>query len=145
MTAIVAAGVDSRVAVAAAFVLAICLAAVAIRVLYRLCDCNPFSATRPREPDGVPRIRAIAQTIAAAEISAFETERGLRPLLAPIVELRLARRGVVLERDPVLAEELLGRDLAELVDPQRPRSSNRAGGGTSREAVEAMIGRLEQL
>ncbi len=145
MTAIVAAGVDSRIAVAAAFVLATCLAAVAFRVLYRLCDRNLPSTTVPREPDGVPRIRAIAQTLAAAEISSFERERGLRPLLEPIVELRLARRGVVLERDPVGAEELLGRDLAELVDPQRPRSSNRAGGGTSREAVEAMIGRLEQL
>ena len=145
MTAVVSAGVDSRVAVAAALVVAICLAAVAIRVLYRLCDRRPPSATRPREPDGVPRIRAIAETLSAAEISGFETERGLRPLLAPIVELRLARRGVVLERDPVVAEELLGRDLAELVDPQRPRSSDRAGGGTSREAVEAMIGRLEQL
>ena len=145
MTAVVSAGVDSRVAVAAALVVAICLAAVAIRVLYRLCDRRPPSATRPREPDGVPRIRAIAETLSAAEISGFETERGLRPLLAPIVELRLARRGVVLERDTVVAEELLGRDLAELVDPQRPRSSDRAGGGTSREAVEAMIGRLEQL
>ena len=145
MTAVVSAGVDSRVAVAAALVVAICLAAVAIRVLYRLCDRRPPSATRPREPDGVPRIRAIAETLSAAEISGFETERGLRPLLAPIVELRLARHGVVLERDPVGAEELLGRDLAELVDPQRPRSSDRAGGGTSREAVEAMIGRLEQL
>jgi len=145
LTAVVSAGVDSRVAVAAALVVAICLAAVAIRVLYRLCDRTPPSATRPREPDGVPRIRAIAETLSAAEISGFETERGLRPLLAPIVELRLARHGVVLERDPVGAEELLGRDLAELVDPQRPRSSDRAGGGTSREAVEAMIGRLEQL
>jgi hypothetical protein len=145
VTAVVAAGLDSRVAVSAALVLAICLAAVAIRVLYRLCDRNPPSTTRPREPDGVPRIRAIAQTLAAAEISAYERERGLRPLLAPIVELRLARCGVVLERDPVGAEELLGRDLAELVDPQRPRSSDRAGGGTSREAVEVMIGRLEQL
>jgi len=145
LTAVVSAGVDSRVAVAAALVVAICLAAVAIRVLYRLCDRRPPSATRPREPDGVPRIRAIAETLSAAEISGFETERGLRPLLAPIVELRLARHGVVLERDPVGAEELLGRDLAELVDPQRPRSSDRAGGGTSREAVEAMIGRLEQL
>ena len=145
MTAIVAAGVDSRVAVAVALVLAICLAAVAFRVLYRLCDRNPPSTTRPREPDGVPRIRAIAETLAAAEISAFERERGLRPLLAPIVELRLARRGVVLDREPVRAQELLGRDLAELVDPQRPRSSDRTGGGTSREAVEMMIGRLEQL
>ena len=142
MTAVVAAGVDSRVAVSAAFVLAICLAAVAIGVLYRLCDRNPPSTPRPR---GVPRIRAIARTLAAAEISQFERDRGLRPLLAPIAGLRLARRGVVFERDPLGAEELLGTDLAELVDPQRPRSSDRAGGGTSREAVEAMIGRLEQL
>ena len=145
MTAVVAAGVDSRVAVSAAFVLAICLAAVAIGALYRLRDRNPPSTPRPRGPDGVPRIRAIAETLAAAEISEFERERGLRPLLAPIAGLRLARRGVVLERDPLGAEELLGCDLAELVDPQRPRSSDRAGGGTSREAVEAMIGRLEQL
>ena len=145
MTAVVAAGVDSRVAVSAAFVLAICLAAVAIGVLYRLCDRNTPSTPRPRGPDGVPRIRAIAQTLAAAEISEFERERGLRPLLAPIAGVRLARRGVVLERDPLGAEELLGYDLAELVDPQRPRSSHRAGGGMSREAVEAMIGRLEQL
>ena len=106
---------------------------------------NPPSTQRPRGPDGVPRIRAIAETIAAAEISEFERERGLRPLLAPIAGLRLARRGVDLERDPLGAEELLGSDLAELVDPQRPRSSDRAGGGTSRKAVEAMIGRLEQL
>ena len=145
MTAAVAAGVDSRVAVSAALVLAICLAAVAIGVLYRLCARNPPSTPRLRGSDGVPRIREIARTLAAAEISEFETERGLRPLLAPIAGLRLARRGVVLERDPLGAEELLGCDLAELVDPQRPRSSDRAGGGTSREAVEAMIGRLEQL
>ena len=145
MTAAVAAGVDSRVAVSAAFVLAICLAGVAIGALYRLRDRNPPSTPRPRRPDGVPRIRAIAETLAAAEISEFERERGLRPLLAPIAGVRLARRGVVLERDPLGAEELLGSDLAELVDPQRPRSSGRAGGGTSREAVEAMIGRLEQL
>ena len=145
MTAVVAAGVDSRVAVSAVFVLAICLAAVAIRVLYPLCDRNPPSTPTPRGPGGVPRIRAIARTLAAAEISEYERERGLRPLLAPIARLRLARRGVVLERDPLGAEELLGCDLAELVDPQRPRSSDRAGGGMSREAVEAMIGRLEQL
>jgi len=66
-------------------------------------------------------------------------------LLAPIAGVRLARRGVDLEREPLGAEELLGYDLAELLDPRRPRSSDRAGGGTSREAVEAMVGRLEQL
>ena len=82
---------------------------------------------------------------AAAHASGVGVDRELRPLLRPIAAMRLARRGVDLDRHGEKARELLGDPLWEVVRADRPRASNLVAGGISAVELEDVIERLERL
>jgi len=115
------------------------------RRLHQLARRRPPSRDATREGEPLQQILEIARTLEAAERSEFEVDRSLRPLLASVAAVRLARRGLSLERDPERAERLLGPELAALVGTSRPRASNRVAVGMRRDEIDAMVGRLEQL
>jgi hypothetical protein len=130
---------------AAALALAGAVSFAVTRELHRLTERRPQSRDVRSEGGPLQQIEEIARTLEAAEHSELELDRSLRPLLASVAAVRLARRGVSLERDPQRAEALLGPELAALVRPDRPRASSRVAVGMRRDEIDAMVGRLEQL
>ena len=107
------------------------------------------SRTRPvrRVADSAPleQLRRIGKALAAAQVSEFAVDRDLRPLLRPIAALRLARRGVDLDRHGEEARALLGEPLWELVRVDRARGSNLRAGGISAAELQSLIERLERI
>jgi hypothetical protein len=75
----------------------------------------------------------------------FGLDRSLPPLLVPIVDARLRRRGVDMALAPQRAQELLGDRLWEIVRPDRPSAAHGAGEDLADDDVRAAIERLEQL
>ena len=67
------------------------------------------------------------------------------PVLVEIVEARLARRGLRLERDVEESRRLLGPDLWELVRPDRPTPRGRDAPGIPPRRLEEMLDVLEAL
>jgi predicted XRE-type DNA-binding protein len=59
--------------------------------------------------------------------------------------MRLARRGVDLDRHLETARALLGDPLWEIVRVDRPSASNLVAGGISTGELDSMIERLERL
>jgi hypothetical protein len=137
------AGQGGTVAVASALTLAAALAVVAALQL------RPERRRRqspPARTNGMPlRLRQIVDALRQAESSEVGVDRSLRPLLVPIAAARLGRRGVDLALAPERARELLGDRLWEVVRPDRPPGSYRAGPRPTGEDVQAAIERLEQL
>jgi hypothetical protein len=128
---------------------AIALAAVAALVtIHDLARRAPPGVHPPRRAAGSrapDQLRRVDGALAAAQASAFGVDRELRPLLRPIAAMRLARRGVDLDRHVEKARALLGEPLWEIVRADRPRASNRVAGGISAVELEGAIERLEQL
>jgi hypothetical protein len=69
----------------------------------------------------------------------------VRPVLREIASRLLLVRGVELDRQPGRAERVLGREVWELVRPDRPRLERTPGGGVSLTELEAVVSRLEAL
>jgi hypothetical protein len=59
--------------------------------------------------------------------------------------MRLARRGVDLDRHPDEARAMLGDELWELARAEGSRGSNRVRGGISAAGLESLIQRLERI
>ena len=77
---------------------------------------------------------------------ADHAHRRLLPLLRATAAARLAsRHGLELDRRPDLQRELLGREVWELLRPDRPAPADRHGSGLPREQVVAVIERVESL
>ena len=91
------------------------------------------------------RLRQIVDVLRESEQSEFGVDQSLRPLLVPIVDARLGRRGIDMARAPRRAQELLGDQLWELVRPDRPPAANHVGRGLAGEDMREAIERLEQL
>ncbi len=136
-------GQGSTVALAAALVLATALATATALQL------RPARRQRPprrgRDDEMPLRLREIADAIRESERSEFGVDRSLRPLLVPIVAARLGRRGVDMALAPERAHELLGDRLWEIVRPDRPSASYRAGRGLAADDLRTAIERLERL
>jgi hypothetical protein len=103
-------------------------------------------ANAGRPPDGLPleQLRRVEDALGAACASERGIERDLRPLFRAIAAMRLARRGIDVDRDPEQAQTILGGELWELVRSGRSRS-NPFTGGISRAALEGLIERLEGI
>lgn len=91
------------------------------------------------------RLRQIADDLRESEHSEFGVDRSLRPLLVPIADARLGRRGVDMTLAPRRAQELLGDVLWEIVRPDRPSAAYRVGRGLAGHDLRTAIERLEQL
>jgi hypothetical protein len=77
--------------------------------------------------------------------SGLDAHTRLRPVLVEIAEARLARRGLLLDRDAEKAERLLGPAAWELVRPDREAPQNRDARGIRRRELDEILDALEAL
>jgi len=131
-------------------VLAIALALAAGLAASTALRLRAAQAKRPPAPSGEAeeaplRLRQIAGILEESEHSEFGVDRSLRPLLVPIVNARLGRRGVDPELAPERASELLGERLWEIVRPDRAPAGHRRSHGLAGDDLGAVLDRLEQL
>jgi hypothetical protein len=103
------------------------------------------SARRIADPPPLEQLRRVGQTLAAARESEVRLIRDLRPLFRSIASLRLARRGVELDRQQDKARAVLGDELWDLVRAEGPRASGPFAGGISAAGLQGMIERLERI
>jgi hypothetical protein len=89
------------------------------------------------------QLNQIDRSLAVALDSDIGVDRELRPLLRPIAAIRLAGRGVDIDKHTVEARAILGEQLWELVRAEGPRSSSYAG-GISTADLRSLIERLER-
>ena len=130
------------------------LAAVVLRELLRTLNRGDEPASRVdralrRRGKATPAAAAFAgmeREIALAVASASHAHRRLTPLLRSAAAARLAsHHGIVLERRPDLARQLLGEPAWELVRPDGPPPPNRRAAGPKREAIAAAVAAIEAL
>jgi hypothetical protein len=75
-------------------------------------------APRPEEPPKLTQVAAIESRLSRGYGSASGVSTHFRPLLVQVVSAELARKhGVVLEKQPERAKQLLGPRLQQLLDP----------------------------
>jgi hypothetical protein len=131
-------------AAAAAIVFA---AAVSMITTREIADRAELRAppSRAVDPPPLEQLRRVERALSAAQASEFGVDRELRPLFRPIAAMRLARRGVDLDRHRKEARELLGEQLWDVVRVDRLRGSNRVEGGISAAGLESLIERLERI
>jgi hypothetical protein len=77
--------------------------------------------------------------------SGLDAHTRLRPVLVEIAEVRLARRGLRLDRDIDDARRLLGPTAWELVRPGRPPPLDRDAPGIAPRELEEILDALEAL
>lgn len=127
---------------------AIAFAAVVSLLTTRGLAAHARSRARPdrrgTSSAALEQLRQIDRSLAAARLSDVAVDRELRPLLRPVAVIRLARRGVDLDRHTVEAQAILGEELWELVQAKGPRSSNRYAAGISTTELRSLIERLER-
>jgi hypothetical protein len=124
---------------------AICLAVLALRLPAGQPVFEP--GLRPPVkthlwPAQLVRLERVVEWSASSELDAHTR---LRPVLVEIAEVRLARRGVQLDRDLAEARRLLGPKAWELVRPDRPPPRDRDAPGTTASDLEEMLDALEAL
>jgi hypothetical protein len=136
-------GQGRPVALTAALALA---AALAAATALELRPAPRHQPPRRARADEMPlRLRQIADVLRESQQSEFVVDRSLRPLLLPIAEARLGRRGIDMALAPGRAQELLGDVLWEIVRPDRKPAAYRVGRGLAADDLRAAIERLEQL
>ena len=93
-------------------------------------------------PAQLVRLERIVEWSGSSDLDAHTR---LRPVLIEIAEVRLARRGLRLDRDVAEARRLLGSTTWELLRPDRPPPSDRDAPGISPHELEEMLEALEAL
>jgi hypothetical protein len=124
---------------------AACLAALAIRLPAGQSVFEP--GIRPRVetevwPAQLVRLERIVEWSGASDLAAHAR---LRPVLVEIAEVRLARRGLRLDRDVEEARRLLGATAWELVRPDRPAPRDRDAPGISPHDLDEILDALEAV
>jgi hypothetical protein len=111
----------------------------------------PSARRRRQRPRRRPRpalpadLGAITELVVSARSSPADAHRRLRPLLREIAAVRLARRGIGLDRDPLQARELLGQELWELVRADRELPAGRVAPALTPAELAALTDRLEAV
>ena len=141
-----------RALAAAAYV--VFLSALALIAVVRELDARPPVAAgvlrarrRPPapEPAGVAQLEWLERRLAVGADSALELHVTLRPLVTQIASAALARRhGVVLERQPERARELLGPTVWALVGEERELPRGHAP-GLSDDELARLVEELEAI
>ena len=93
-------------------------------------------------PAQLVRLEHIVEWSGSSDLDAHTR---LRPVLIEIAEVRLARRGLRLDRDVAEARRLLRSTTWELLRPDRPPPSDRDAPGISPYELEEMLEALEAL
>lgn len=138
-------GYPAQVAAAATIAAAAVVSLVTTRDLAARAQLRAGPVRRVTDAAPLEQLRRVGEALAAAQASEFGVDRDLRPLLRPIAAMRLARRGIDLDRHPKEAHAVLGEQLWELVRADRARGSNRVAGGISSARLQSLIDRLERI
>jgi hypothetical protein len=137
-------GAPVEVAGAAAIALAVVISLITIRNLAGRARSRAHVDRRVGPSRSLEQLRRVDSALSAAFASEFGLENDLRPLLRAIAAVRLARRGVDLDRHMEESRAILGEELWELVRTGR-RNSSPFAGGISRAQVQRLIARLEGI
>lgn len=124
---------------------AICLAALAMRLPAGGPVFEP--ALRPRVktevwPAQLVRLQHILEWSGESDLDAHTR---LRPVLVEVAEVRLAGRGLRLDRDVAEARRILGPKAWDLVRPDRPRPEDRDVPGIAPRDLAEILDALEAL
>jgi hypothetical protein len=138
-------GSPSEVAAGTTIAFAASLSLMTIRDLAARAQLGARPARRVADSPPLEQLRQVDEALTAAQASAFGVDRELRPLFRSIAAMRLARRGVDLDRHREEARAILGEELWELVRAERPRGSDRFAGGISNAEQRSLIERLERI
>lgn len=131
--------------VVAAVGAAACLAALAVRLPAGQPVFEPGLRPRVRTdlwPAQLVRLERIVEWSVSSDLDAHTR---LRPVLVEIAAVRLAGRGLRLERDVAEARRLLGPRAWELVRPDRPAPRDRDAPGIAAGDLEEILDALEAL
>lgn len=138
-------GHPAQVAAATTIAFAAVVALISTRDLAARAELRPRPGRRAADSPPLEQLRQVGRALTAAQASEYGVDRELRPLFRPIAAMRLARRGVDLDRHPDEARALLGEQLWELVRADRARGSNLVAGGISTVGLQSLIERLERI
>lgn len=138
-------GYLAQVGAATTIAVAAFVSLISTRDLAARAELRPRPVRRVADSPPLEQLRQVGRALTAARASEFGVDRDLRPLFRPIAAMRLARRGVDLDRHTEKARAILGDELWELVRAERPRGSNRVAGGISAAGLQSLIERLERI
>ena len=138
-------GYPAQVAAATTIAFAAVVSLISIRELAARAELRRRPVRRVADSPPLEQLRQVDRALTAAQASEVGVDRDLRPLFRPIAAMRLARRGVDLDRHPEEARAILGEQLWELVRTDRARGSNRVAGGISTVGLQSLIERLERI
>jgi len=99
----------------------------------------------PPQPLRPPELERLERELTLGASTAFDLHYRLRPTLREIAGERLAARGLRLDGGGAAVEEALGKELWELVGPDREPPLQRFAAGISPAAARRVIERLEAL
>ena len=138
-------GYPAQVAAATTIAFAGVVSLITTRDLAARAELRPRRVRRVPDSPPLEQLRRVDRALTAAQASEGGVDSDLRPLVRPIAAMRLARRGVDLDRHPEAARAILGGQLWELVRADRARGSNRVAGGISTVGLQSLIERLEGI
>ena len=138
-------GYPAQVAAATTIACAGVVSLITTRDLAARAELRPRRVRRVPDSPPLEQLRRVDRALTAAQASEGGVDSDLRPLVRPIAAMRLARRGVDLDRHPEAARAILGEQLWELVRADRARGSNRVAGGISTVGLQSLIERLEGI
>ena len=138
-------GYPAQVAAATTIAFAAVVSLITTRDLAARAELRRRSVRRVTDSPPLEQLRQVDRALTAAQASEVGVDRDLRPLFRRIAAVRLARRGVDLDRHPEQARALLGEHLWELVRADRAGGSNRVAGGISTAGLQSLIERLERV
>jgi hypothetical protein len=99
-----------------------------------------------REPERPPDLERTERLVTLASTTAFDLHYRLRPVLREIAEQRLAdRRGLRLDAGGAQVEQTLGKELWEIVRPDRVPPHRRFEPGASPETLASVVEHLESI
>ena len=101
--------------------------------------------SHPRPSPNVQELDRLERELSMGAARAFDLHYRVRPVLHEIASARLARRGLELDPRAAAVRELLGDELADLLDPDRQLPDDRQAAGPGLEGLRATIDRLERL
>jgi hypothetical protein len=138
-------GYPAQVGAGTTIAVAAFVSLISTRDLAARAELRPRPVRRVADSPPLEQLRQVGRALTAARASEFGVDRDLRPLFRPIAAMRLARRGVDLDRHTEKARAILGDELWELVRAESPRGSNRVAGGISAAGLQSLIERLERI
>ena len=101
--------------------------------------------SHPRPSPNVQELDRLERELSMGAARAFDLHSRVRPVLREVASAGLARRGLELDTRAVPVRELLGDELADLLDPDRQLPDDRQAPGPGLDRIGAAIERLERL